>query len=122
MDRYYRILGLSNNATKEQIKEAYYTKIKALHPDKVHGTSLEDTATFFTTEINEAYELLMSQFGGGKSNVNQTDCFEEEIFIEGTGQLRYSLSNNLNEIIMAIRTRSGVENVNIDVLNVYCLC
>lgn len=69
MDRYYKILDLSSNATKEEIKKAYHDKIKALHPDKIHGTALEETATFFTTEINEAYEILMTNFVGGKSNI-----------------------------------------------------
>jgi len=113
MDRYYKILGLSSNATKEQIKEAYYTKIKALHPDKFYGTSLEDTANFFTTEINNAYETLMSQPNANvrKSNTNQAGCIEEDIFIEGMGQLRYSLSNDFNTILDALRKRSGVYKI-----------
>lgn len=114
MERYLKILGLSNNATKGEIKEAYYTKIKALHPDKVHGTSLEDTANFFLTEINEAYEMLMSQFDNTQSAANQTGCIEEEIFIEGLGQLSYSLSSDLSEITKSILKKSGKDNLNID--------
>ena len=64
MERYYTILGIPNNSSKEVVKKAYYTKMKALHPDKIHGTVLEDTATFFTTEINEAYNKLMTQYKG----------------------------------------------------------
>jgi hypothetical protein len=115
MERYYRILGLSSNATKEEIKSAYRTKIKALHPDKIHGTALEDTANFFTIEINEAYDYLMSQFEGGNgSTTNQSTCFEEDIFIESLGQLRYSLSNDFNQILVAIKKGSGVDNINTD--------
>ena len=44
MERYFKILGLSNTANVEEIKQAYYEKLKAIHPDKVHGTSLENTA------------------------------------------------------------------------------
>jgi len=113
MDRYYKILGLSSNATKEDIKKAYHEKIKALHPDKIHGTALEETATFFTTEINEAYEILIGKFEGGKSNL-KNNCIEEKILIEGFGKLKYSLSSNFNEIIKAIISRSGIDNANTD--------
>lgn len=74
MDRYYRILGIPDYSSKEVIKKAYHEKMKALHPDKVHGTSLEDTATFFAAEINEAYNILMSQHKEKKMDFNQDNC------------------------------------------------
>jgi len=107
MDRYYKILGLSSNATKDEIKKAYHEKMKALHPDKIHGTSLEDTATFFTTEINEAYEKIMLSFKNNESSTVQTDCIEKDIYIERLGNLKYSLSNNLKYILDAVITRSN---------------
>ena len=55
MERYYKILGISRKASKEEIKQAYHNKMRALHPDKVHGTSLEETAHLFSTEINNDY-------------------------------------------------------------------
>jgi len=30
MERYYKILGISNNASKEKIKEAYHTKLNLI--------------------------------------------------------------------------------------------
>jgi curved DNA-binding protein CbpA len=107
MDRYYRILGIPENSTKEVIKKAYHEKIKALHPDKVHGTSLEDTATFFSTEINEAYNQLMAQYKDNNSanKNNQPSFIEEEIYVETKGFLKYTLSNNINTIINEIYNR-----------------
>ena len=61
MERYYKILGISKDASMEEIKKAYLKKIKALHPDKVHGTELEDTSNFLSAEINEAYNFFKAQ-------------------------------------------------------------
>jgi len=105
MDRYYRILGIPNNSSKEVIKKSYHEKIKALHPDKIHGTPLEATATLFTAEINEAYNTLMSQFMEINTVSNQSDqknYIEKEIYVESFGLLKYTLSNNINVIINTI--------------------
>ena len=62
MERYYKILGISNTASKKEIKQAYLDKIKMFHPDKVLGTNLENTANFLSAELNEAYKILITHF------------------------------------------------------------
>jgi len=109
MERYYRILGIPDNSSNEVIKKAYHAKMKALHPDKIHGTPLEDTATFFAAEINDAYNNLMSQSNENKnssSQENQSSYIEKEIYIESIGFLRYTLSNNINTIISEVCNRT----------------
>jgi len=49
---YYKILGISNNASKEEIKRAYRALAHKYHPDKAGG----DEKRF--KEINEAYQVL----------------------------------------------------------------
>ena len=118
VERFYKILGISSTASKDEIKQAYRNKMKALHPDKVHGTNLEDTASFFATEINEAYEFLMLYFGekvSRKSSHEQSGYFEEEIFI-GDHLLKYSFANNFDIIKNVIYAKIG-ENIDIDELN-----
>lgn len=52
MRDYYDILGISKNASKEEIKKAYRKLAHQYHPDKNKG----DDKKF--KEINEAYEIL----------------------------------------------------------------
>ena len=49
---YYDILGVSKNATQDEIKKAFRKKAHELHPDKKTG----DEAKF--KEVNEAYQVL----------------------------------------------------------------
>lgn len=52
---YYEVLGLSKNATDDEIKKAYRKAAKANHPD-LHPDDKEAETRF--KEINEAYEVL----------------------------------------------------------------
>ena len=52
MKDYYKILGVSKNASAEEIKKAYYKLAHQFHPDKGTG----DGTRF--KEINEAYKIL----------------------------------------------------------------
>lgn len=49
---YYKVLGVSKDATKEEIKKAYRKLAHKYHPDKKGG----DEARF--KEVNEAYQIL----------------------------------------------------------------
>ncbi|MCR4315371.1 MAG: J domain-containing protein [Planctomycetes bacterium] len=52
---YYQILGVSENASEEEIKKAFRKYAKELHPDKTHGNK-EKEERF--KKISEAYDIL----------------------------------------------------------------
>ena len=54
----YTILGVSRDATDEDIKKAYRTLARKYHPDNYAGSDLADVAEEKMKEINEAYDLI----------------------------------------------------------------
>uniref|UniRef100_A0A8R1TXM9 J domain-containing protein n=1 Tax=Onchocerca volvulus TaxID=6282 RepID=A0A8R1TXM9_ONCVO len=54
---YYDILGVSRNATQQEIKNAFYMLSKKYHPD-VTGSSAESALTERFLAIKEAYDVL----------------------------------------------------------------
>ena len=61
MKNYYRILELSENASKEVIEKAYKALAKKYHPDTKVGIS-KQKAEEKLKEINEAYSVLSDDF------------------------------------------------------------
>ncbi len=67
----YAVLGVSKNATDEQIKNAYRELARKYHPDNYTDNPLSDLASEKMKEINEAYDAIMNNRKGGyKSSGN----------------------------------------------------
>ena len=57
----YEVLGISPNATDEQVKTAYKELAKKFHPDNYADNPLSDLAEEKMKEINEAYDAIISE-------------------------------------------------------------
>jgi len=60
----YKILGVKEGASYDEIKRAYRDMVKKYHPDKYKDNPLADLADVKMREINEAYDRIMKNSGG----------------------------------------------------------
>ena len=64
----YKVLGVSRNATDDEIKAAYRELAKKYHPDNYADNPLSDLVEEKMKEINEAYEAIRKERAGGSSS------------------------------------------------------
>ncbi len=67
----YKVLGVSEDATQEEIRAAYLALVKKYHPDKFTDNPLKELANEKLKEINEAYELLTKKNSTASSSARR---------------------------------------------------
>lgn len=67
----YKVLGIKEGASYDEIKRAYRELAKKYHPDRYRNNPLADLAEEKMREINEAYDDLMKNAGGGAYQYQQ---------------------------------------------------
>ena len=68
----YEVLGVREGASEAEIKAAYKKLVKKYHPDRYANNPLADLAEEKMQEINQAYDMLMNNSGGGQSYSSQS--------------------------------------------------
>ena len=61
----YKVLGVSPNASDEEIKKAYRALVKQYHPDNYADNPLANLAAEKMKAINEAYDEIQKMRAGG---------------------------------------------------------
>ncbi len=63
----YSVLGVSPQASDDEIKKAYRELAKKFHPDNYANTEFSDIAGEKMKEINEAYDAILHQRASGNA-------------------------------------------------------
>lgn len=72
MNNPYKVLGVSEGASQEEIRTAYLKLVKKYHPDKYTDTDLKELANEKLVEINEAYEALTKKASSSQASGSGT--------------------------------------------------
>lgn len=89
----YEVLGVSENASDEEIKKAYRELARKYHPDNYSDNPLSDLAGEKMKEINEAYDQIVNARRGGQTaggsayNANAASAFPEVRTLINQGRL-----------------------------------
>ncbi len=68
----YEVLGVSPNASDEEVKRAYRDLARKYHPDKYRDSDLADLATEKMKEVNAAYEEIQKMRSGKGASSGQS--------------------------------------------------
>ena len=100
----YKILGVSPDASDDEIKKAYRNLARKYHPDKYRDSDLADLASEKMKEVNAAYEEIqkMRASGGGRANSGSYGGGQYAGNSSSSGSPRY------NEIRRLINTGNAV--------------
>ena len=91
----YKVLGVSRDASEEEIKKAYRDLARKYHPDNYATSPLADLAQEKMKEINEAYDTVMRE---RQSRGDSTQGSYDYSGATGTGKFNYirTLINSRN--------------------------
>ena len=110
MGKYHDILGVKDGASEAEIKSAFRTKAKELHPD-VNKDDPEAAAKF--AEVKEAYEGLLS----GKSG-DRAEYEFEEVYVRSNAENKYSLRKKAATNLL-LKHLKPVVKINVSLRSVY---
>jgi len=76
----YQVLGVSRDASEEEIKKAYRELAKKFHPDNYANTEFSDIAGEKMKEINEAYDAILHQRASGRTSAQSSSSSASSLF------------------------------------------
>lgn len=74
----YKVLGVSRDATDDEIKKAYRDLARKYHPDNYVDNPLADLVQEKMKEINEAYDQIQKMRAGGGSGNNASRTYSSD--------------------------------------------
>ena len=95
----YEVLGVSRNATDEEIKKAYRELARKYHPDNYGDNPLSDLAEEKMQEINEAYDAIMNTRKGKSTDSGEYSSSAQSAFPEIRNLIKQSRLEEAQELL-----------------------
>ncbi|XP_004309420.1 PREDICTED: chaperone protein dnaJ 72 [Fragaria vesca subsp. vesca] len=122
MGDHYSLLGLTRNASKQEIKEAFRKLAVKLHPDKHSHSSkaVKDSATLRFKQASEAYQVLIDDRKRADYNF-RTSSASSTAYGYGYGYSNYnnrryasaSKTSSFENLVRYLTTRAFLLNVSV---------
>lgn len=121
----YEILEINENATEEEIKQAYRRLAKKYHPDQYGDNPLKDLAEEKMRELNEAYDSLIKNH----ENTSFSSSFNEIRMHINKGNISYAeaqLTNMTNHnaewnyLMGLINLKKGWYDAGLNYISIAC--
>jgi len=114
----YEVLGISQNASDEEVKKAYRNLARKYHPDNYQDNPLADLAEEKMKEVNEAYDLITKTRSGGggsyDSGYNGGSAYQRQSYSTGGSEFsqvrQYINAGNLDgaeQLLQGIPQKNG---------------
>ena len=102
MNNPYEVLGVSENATDEEIKHAYRELAKKYHPDNYADNPLSDLAEEKMKEINAAYDAICDERRSGQSSGSYQQNTAKSSFPEVRRYIREGRLDDASELLNGV--------------------
>ena len=106
----YQVLGVSENASDDEIKRAYRNLARKYHPDNYHDNPLADLAQEKMKEINAAYEEINKIRSGQSSRQANTGGYAGYGGGYSTYQ-QYGQSSSSSSVLQQVRIAIQTGNI-----------
>lgn len=105
----YEVLGVSKNATKEEIRDAYRELIKKYHPDKFRNNpDMKALAEEKIKEVNEAYKYLLDHFDDAP-NASDVSSGDQALFHEARQKIDAGNYYDAEDLLVRVSDKSNPE-------------
>ncbi len=102
MNNPYEVLGVSPNATDEEIKHAYRELAKKYHPDNYNDNPLSDLAEEKMKEINAAYDAICEERKNGSGSTSFSGNSASSTFPDVRKLIMEGRLDDANEILNGV--------------------
>ncbi len=106
----YEVLGVTQNATDDEIKAKYRELAKKYHPDNYNDSPLADLAEEKMKEVNEAYDSIMEMRKNGTNGNSYSGGYSNSGYSQYVNVRSLIQQNRIDEAEKILDSEQGNKN------------